>query len=121
MTDRRSKKIFKFFLAILHFFLSSFSFLLFLSKLLCIKKHHACNLYCRSSNLSFCYVMYYIVSEICIVERFLEYCSANESLIPYNLIKRAPEAQNPKYCNAKCHPKPNQKYIKYSSLEKKIL
>ena len=58
-----------------------------------------------SYTLSFYYVMYYIVSEICIGGRFLEdcfYCNsqriifavANESLIPYDLIKRAPETQN---------------------------
>ena len=50
---------------------------------------------------SFCFVMYYIVLEICIGGHFLEDCFncylqqiksvvANESLIPYNLIKRAP-------------------------------
>ena len=50
---------------------------------------------------SFYYVMYYIVSEICIDGHFLEdcfYCCsqqiksdvANESPIPYNLRKRAP-------------------------------
>ena len=49
--------------------------------------------------------MYYIVSEICIGGRFLEYCFycysqqiissvANESLISYKLLKRAPETQN---------------------------
>ena len=53
--------------------------------------------------LSFCYVMYYIMSEICIGERSLGYCFcysqqiiyavANEYLIPYDLIKRAPETQ----------------------------
>ena len=48
----------------------------------------------------FCYVMYYIVPEKCIGERFLEDCFycysqeiisavANQSLIPYNLIRRA--------------------------------
>ena len=48
----------------------------------------------------FCYVMYYIVPEKCIVERFLEDCFycysqeiifavANQSLIPYILIRRA--------------------------------
>ena len=71
--------------------------------------------------------MYYIVLEICTVGRFLEeffyYYSqqiisaiANESLIPYNFIKRAPETQNLQYCNIECHPKPNQKSIKYSSV-----
>ena len=50
---------------------------------------------------SFCYVMYYIVLEICIGGYFLEDCFyyysqqiksavANESLIPYNLRKRVP-------------------------------
>ena len=50
---------------------------------------------------SFCFVMYCIVLEICIGGHFLEDCFncylqqiksvvANESLIPYNLIKRAP-------------------------------
>ena len=50
---------------------------------------------------SFCYVMYYIVSEICIgIWHFLQDCFycyfqqinsavANESLIPYNLFKKA--------------------------------
>ena len=48
----------------------------------------------------FCYVMHYIVPEKCIGERFLEDCFycysqeiisavANQSLIPYNLIRRA--------------------------------
>ena len=66
------------------------------------------------------------MSEICIDGHFLEdcfYCPsqkiisavANESLIPYNLIKRAPETQNLLYCNIECHPKPNKKNIKYSS------
>ena len=50
---------------------------------------------------SFCCVMYYIVSEICIGGHFLEDCFycysqqiksavANESLIPHNLMKKAP-------------------------------
>ena len=49
--------------------------------------------------------MYYIMLEICIGGHFLEDCLycysqqiipavANESLIPYNIIKRAPETQN---------------------------
>ena len=69
--------------------------------------------------LSFCYVMYYIMLEICADGRFTEdsfYCyfqqksaAANESVIPYNLIKRAPELQNLQYCNTEYHPKPNQK------------
>ena len=54
--------------------------------------------------LSLCYVIYYIVLEICAGSRFLQesvYCYsqqfisavANESLIPYNRMKRAPETQ----------------------------
>ena len=50
---------------------------------------------------SFCYTMYYIVLQICIGGHFLEECfycfsqrskfsAANEDLIPYNLMKRAP-------------------------------
>ena len=71
----------------------------------CAEKHHVYNLYRISYALSFCYVMYYIVSEICIVGHFLEDCFycysqqnisavANESLVPYNFIQRAPETQN---------------------------
>ena len=40
----------------------------------CKKKHHVYNLYCISYILRFCYVMYYIVSEIYIGRRFLEDC-----------------------------------------------
>ena len=79
-------------------FFSSFLFLLSLFKISCTKKHHSFNLYSISYTLSFCYVMYYIVLEICISGRFLEDCfycyswqimfvMANESLIPSNLIK----------------------------------
>ena len=68
-------------------------------------KHHVYHIYRISYALRFYYVMYYIVLEMHIGERFLEdyfYCysqqimsaAANESLIPYNLIKRAPETQN---------------------------
>ena len=78
-------------------------------------------------------IMYYIVSEICIGGRFLleDYlvvipqqiisATANQSLIPYNLIKRAPETQNVKYCNTECQPKPNQNVKYISVLEHKIL
>ena len=70
----------------------------------CTKKHNVFNLYRTSDTLSFCYLMCYIVSEICLGGRFLEDCFycysqqiisaiANESLIPYNLMKRAPETQ----------------------------
>ena len=71
----------------------------------CTKVHHVYNLYCIWYTLSFCYVTYYTVSKICIDGCFLEDCFycysqqiisdvANESLIPYNLIKRAPETQS---------------------------
>ena len=86
-------------------FISSFSFLLSILKLSYTKKNHVYNLYRMSYTLRFCVVMYYIVSEICIGGRFLEDCFccyiqqfisavANEFLIPYNLINRAPETQN---------------------------
>ena len=71
----------------------------------------------------FCYLMYYNVLEICIGGRFVGdcfYCNsqqiiyavANESLIPYNIIKRAPETQSLKYCNTKCQPKANKRNCK---------
>ena len=66
-----------------------------LFKLACTNKHH---LYCISYTLCFCYVMYYIVSEICVGGHFLLDCFycysqqiisavAKESLIPYTLYK----------------------------------
>ena len=87
------------------FFISSFSFLLSLFKFSCTMKHHTYNLYRISHTLSFCFVRYYVVSEIRIGGRFLEECFycysqqiisdvVNVSLIPYNLIKRAPATQN---------------------------
>ena len=101
------------------FFISSFAFLLSLFKLSCAKKHHVYNLYCISYTWSFCYVMFYIVAEICIGVRLLEDCFycysqqiistvANESIISYNLIKKAPKTQNLYCCTTKCQPKPNQ-------------
>ena len=86
------------------FFLVVF-FLLFLLKLSCTKKHHVYNMFRIWYTLGFCYVMYYIVSEIYLDGRFLEDCFycysrqvisavANGSLIPYNLIKRAQETQS---------------------------
>ena len=72
--------------------------------------------------------MCHIVPEICIGGRFSEDCFycysqqiisavANESLISYNLIKRAPETQNLSYCNTKCQHRPNQKKnVKESSV-----
>ena len=41
---------------------------------------------------------------------------ANAFLISYNFTKRAPEKQNFQYCNTECHPKPNQKNVKYNSV-----
>ena len=87
------------------FCISLFSFLLSLFKLSCTKKYLAYNLYCISYTLRFCYVMYYIVLEICIGGRFLEDCFhccsqqimsdvANKSLLSYNLTKRAPGTWN---------------------------
>ena len=84
------------------FFISSF-FLVFLSKLSCTERGHVCNLYRIFYTLSFCNLMFYIVSEICIGRRFSEDCfccysqqliSTNQSLIPYNILKRAPETHN---------------------------
>ena len=72
----------------------------------CTKENHVFNLYCISYILSFCYVMYYIVSsKIFIGGHFLEdcfYCYSqqiisvltNKSLILDNFIKRAPETLN---------------------------
>ena len=69
--------------------------------------------------------MYYIVSEIFVDGRFLGACFyryfqqiisgvANESLIPYNLIKRGPKTQNLSYCNTECLPKLNLKNTRYN-------
>ena len=78
------------------FFLSLFSFLLSLFKLSCTTKHCVFNIYCISYTSRFCYVIYYIVLEVCIGGRLLEDCFCcysqqiisavvDESLIPYNL------------------------------------
>ena len=56
------------------FFSSSFSLLLSLFKLSFLKKHRVYNLYWISYTLSFCYVMYYVLSEIRIGRRFLDDC-----------------------------------------------
>ena len=99
ISQRRSFNSFSLF----YIFLSSL-FLLSLFRFSRSKQHYVHNLYCISYTSSFCYVMYHIVLEICIDERFLEdffYCYsqqiifavAKESLIPYNLIKRALETQ----------------------------
>ena len=101
-TTISQRTFFKFSRYFTFLFLSSFSFLLSLFKLLCTMKHHVYNLYRISFTLSFCYVIYYIVSEIYIRGRFLEdyfYCYpqqivsavGKECLIPCNLIQRGPE------------------------------
>ena len=104
-TTTSRRRYFNSFSLLYIFFISSFSFLLSIFKLLCTKKHNVYNLYCISTTLSFCYLIYYMVLEICIGGRFLEDCFyyysqkiisavANESLIPYNVIERTPETQN---------------------------
>ena len=100
------------------FFFSSFSSSLSLTSIIYIVYRILCMLYMR-----FCYVMYYIVSEIYIGGRFLEHCFyyysqqiisavAKESLIPYNLTQRPPETQNLQYYNTEHHAKPNQTNVK---------
>ena len=90
------------------------------------KKHHIYNLCHIPYTSSFCYLMYSITSEIYIGGRYLEDCFycyfqqiisavANEYLILYHLIKRAPETHS-LYCNTECPPKSNQKVVKYSSV-----
>ena len=97
--------LFNYFCLFLHFFLSSFTFLSSLFKLSCTKKPRVYNLCRISPTCSFCYVMFYIVLEICIdrfslEDYFYRYSQqiipavAKESLIPYNLIQRAPETYN---------------------------
>ena len=107
-------RYFIFFVSSIFFFIISFE----------TYKYHVYYLYRISYTLSFCYVKYYIMSEICISGRFKTgpYFSsqkfisvvANESLISYNLIKRAAEIQNLWYCNTECQPKRNQENVKYS-------
>ena len=55
------------------FYLIMFLFII-LFKLSCNKKYHVYNLYRLSYTFSFCYVMDYIVLEICIGGRFSENC-----------------------------------------------
>ena len=84
------------------------------------KENNVFNLYYISYTLTFCYVVYYEVTYICIDGRFVEDCFcyhseqiisaiANKYLIPFNLMKRAPETQNLSYCNTEFQPEPNQK------------
>ena len=74
------------------FFIPSFSFLLTLFR------HHVYNIQCILYNYSFCYVMYYLMSEMCVevlrglfLLLFPTSAIANESLIPYNLKKEHQE------------------------------
>ena len=101
-SQRRSFNSFSlFYICLFQLFIFCYLFFKFSST----KKNHVYNLYCISSTLRFCYVMYYIVLEIFIGGRFLEdyfYCYsqqiifavANETLLPYSLIKRASKSQN---------------------------
>ena len=89
--------------SLFYIFFSLLPFLLSLFRLSCKKKRHVYNLYCILCTLNFCYVMYYIVLEICIGGRFLEDCfycyfqqiiSANYSYRISDLSKqRTPETQ----------------------------
>ena len=108
------------------FLISSGFFFIISFQTLMHKKHHIYNLCHIPYTSSFCYQMYSITSEIYIGGRYLEDCFycyfqqiisvvANEYLILYHLIKRAPETQS-LYCNTECPPKSNQKVVKYSSV-----
>ena len=134
-TQQHLKEDILFFSRYLVFFSLIVFFLLSLFKLSCTKKYHVFNLNCILYTFSFRYVMYYIMSEICIIGLFSENCFysysqqnisavANESLIPYNLTKTAPETQSTFnwYCNTECHPKLNQKKyeIQLSFLNKRF-
>ena len=121
-TQRRSFNSFSLF----YFFLSSFSFLLSLFKLSCIKKHHVHNLYRILHTSRFCYVMYYIISEKWIRGHFLEDCFycysqqiisvvAKESLIPNNFIQRAPKNTEPSKLWHRVTPQTKSKNVKYGS------
>ena len=121
-----SKKIFEFFLVILLFiFLLSFSFFYYLFSNSYAQKTSLIYIVYRIL-LRFCYVMYYIVSEIYIGRRFLEgyfyyysqktmFAVAKESLIPYKPAQGAAKTQTFDTCNTECHPKPNQTNIKFGS------
>ena len=105
INQRRSFKSFlfldAFFSHIVFFFTMSFF------KFSRTKKHHVYNLYHISYILKFCYLMYYIVSEYCFGGHLLEDCfhcyskqiisaSANEFLIPYNLIPNTKSTRDTK-------------------------
>ena len=74
------------------------------------KKHHVYNLYRISYTLSFCYVIYYIVSEICIGERFLEdgcYCHSQQ-FIYANTIESQIHQKHRTFNTATLYTNPNQ-------------
>ena len=79
-----SKKISEVFFVISYLFRSLFSFLLSLVKLSRARKHQVYNIYRMSYTLSFCFLMYYMLSEIYIDGRFLEDCfyCHSEQVIP---------------------------------------
>ena len=102
------------------FFLSLFSFSIISFQTLMHKAHGVYNPYHISYTSSFCYVMYCIVSEKCICRHFLEDCFdcyslkiisavANNYLIPYKLLKRAPETQSLQLCSSELRHK-SKKY-----------
>ena len=124
-TTSSKKRSFNSFLLFYIFDLIVFFFIISFQTLM-HKKHHIYNLCHIPYTSSFCYLMYSITSEIYIGGRYLEDCFycyfqqiisavANEYLILYHLIKRAPETHS-LYCNTECPPKSNQKVVKYSSV-----
>ena len=103
-TTTSQRRPFNSFLLFYSFYLIVFFFIISFQTLI-RKKDHVYNLYIAYSILSFCYVRYSIVSEICIGGCFLGDCVyclsqqiisavANVSLTLYNLIKRTLETQN---------------------------
>ena len=65
------------------FFFHRFLFLLSLFKLSCTKKYHFYNLYCILYTLRFCYVMYYILSEMYIGGHFLVFIASPKLKNPW--------------------------------------
>ena len=91
-----------FLLSHIFFFVSSLSFLLSLFKLLCTNKHHVCKQYRISYTLRV-FAMKYVTqcrkfslmdisyrTVFIAIPQQIKSVVANESLTPYNLIKRAP-------------------------------
>ena len=72
--------------------------------------------------LRFCYIIYFVVSQIYSGKNFLKdgcyfrqviSTVAKESLITSNLTQRTVETEGLYYCSAKCHGKPNQVNVKH--------